>query len=277
MPSIAHCIRASAGIMLVVSSALVFSGEPAAETPPVSQQPRRPQPSSPIALIRSGWQDAVARINQVEGVQQAVTTVRVGVRMGPGDGWFHPSRSRYGWPWLAQHFDQDGNEIVTVDEFAGAAELFRRLDRDGNGELKSDDFDWSDASPFVRQQSQAGQWFSRVDKSSNGRITADEWQQFFERVAGEKGFISREDLRSGLFPAAPARSAQPSTPGQEEPSRLLLLMGLLSGELGSLCEGPGIDQPAPDFELETQDHQQTIRLSTFQKGKPVVLIFGSFT
>ncbi len=58
---------------------------------------------------------------------------------------------------------------------------------------------------------------------------------------------------------------------------MLLLLGMLSGELGSLRVGPGIDQPAPDFELETQDHKQTIRLSSFQKEKPVVLIFGSFT
>ena len=121
-----------------------------------------------------------------------------------------------------------------------------------------------------------GQWFSRVDKSSNGRITPDEWQQFFEKLAGDKGYVSREDLRVGLTPVAPKSGGAPA-PGQDGPSRELLLLGILSGELGSLREGPGIDQPAPDFELETQDHKQTIRLSTFQNEKPVVLVFGSFT
>ncbi len=131
-----------------------------------------------------------------------ITTVRVGSRMGPGDGWFHPSRSRYGWRWLLQRYDQDGNDVISADEFSGPAELFQRLDRDGSGELKADDFDWSDGSPFLRQQGQVGQWFSRVDKSSNGRITPEEWQQFFEKLAGEKGYVSREDLRTGLFPAS---------------------------------------------------------------------------
>lgn len=35
--------------------------------------------------------------------------------------------------------------------------------------------------------------------------------------------------------------------------------------------------PAPDFELETKDRDQKIRLSSFRGVKPVVLIFGSYT
>lgn len=263
--------------LLTAWAAPLFSGEPAATAASGSHESSQVQPTSPIVHLRSAWHNSVDRIKQVEGVQQMITTLRVGARMGPGDGWFHPSRSRYGWQWLVQHYDHDGNEVITVDEFSGPAESFQRLDRDGNGELKADDFDWSDGSPFLRQQGQAGQWFSRIDKSSNGRITPEEWRQFFEKMAGEKGYISREDLRTGLFPAAPLKTGAPSIPGPEEPSRVLLLLGTLSGELGSLREGPGIDQPAPDFELETQDHKQMIRLSTFQNGKPTVLVFGSFT
>jgi hypothetical protein len=173
-----------------------------------------------------------------------------------------------------------GTKKVKADEFSGPVELFERLDRDRNGELTADDFDWSDASPFLRQQGQAGQWFSRIDTSSNGRITSDEWQQFFSKLAGEKGYVSREDLRMALFPPAPKSgppSAPGSAPGQDGPSKWTLLLGILSGELGSLRAGPAIDQQAPDFELETQDHKQTFRLSSVQNEKPVVLVFGSFT
>jgi hypothetical protein len=166
--------------------------------------------------------------------------------------------------------------VITAEKFAGPPEIFERLDRDRDGELKREDFDWSDNTPFVRQQGQAGQWFARIDKSSNGRVTPEEWQQFFERLAGEKGYISRDDLRAGLFPPTP-RSGSAPLPGQQGPSMDVLLKGLVSGELGSLREGPAINDPGPDFELETQDGKRSVQLSTFRDKKPVVLIFGSFT
>jgi len=34
--------------------------------------------------------------------------------------------------------------------------------------------------------------------------------------------------------------------------------------------------PAPDFQLPTVDHKQQVQLSTL-RGKPVVLVFGSYT
>jgi Ca2+-binding EF-hand superfamily protein len=196
--------------------------------------------------------------------------------MGPGDGWFHPGQSRYGWDWLARHWDDDRDGQITEEEFNGPAELFERLDRNGDGALKPEDFDWSENSPFVRQQRQAGSWFSRIDKSSNGRISHDEWQKFFDKLAGDKGYVSPDDLRNGLFPAPPRSSPAPP-PDAQGPSRETLIKGVLSGELGSMWEVPGINQPAPEFNLETQDGKRSIRLSQFRNQKPVVLVFGSFT
>lgn len=232
-------------------------------------------PASPISKLRTWWQNSMARLKQVESVQM-VTAVLDGSQMGPGDGWFHPGQSRYGWDWLVRRYDADADGVITADEFAGPAELFETLDRDRNGELKPDDFDWSDRAPFLAQQSQAGQWFSWIDNSSNGRITPDEWQQFFEKLAGEKAYVSRDDLRLGLFPPPPKRTVPPRA-AENGPSPMVFLKGLLNGELGSLREGPGIGQPAPDFELETQDGKRTMRLSAFRGNKPVVLVFGSFT
>ena len=38
-----------------------------------------------------------------------------------------------------------------------------------------------------------------------------------------------------------------------------------------------VGDKAPDFELKTVDGKQTVRLSSFQGKRPVLLIFGSYT
>lgn len=229
---------------------------------------------SPLKLLRTWGRASIDKAREREAVRM-IAAILEGSQMGPGDGWFGPGQSRYGWDWLARRYDADHDGLITAEEFAGPRELFERLDRNRDGELKREDCDWSDSAPFVKQQGQAGQWFSRMDKSSNGRVTPEEWQQFFEKLAGEKGYLSRDDLRAGFFPPAPKTSAAP--PGSEGPTKDVLLKGVLAGELGSLREGPAIGARAPDFELQTQDGKETIRLSTFRDQKPVVLIFGSFT
>ncbi len=265
-------------IALFVAGGLADVLMAAEETVAVTSSEReapRADPDSPVTRLRSWWHGSASRFRQIEAVRM-VTAILQGSDMGPGDGWFLPGQSRYGWDWLARRFDGDGDGAISADEFAGPAELFERLDRDRNGAVQRDDFDWSDSSPFVKQQYQAGQWFSRIDTSSNGRIAPEEWQRFFEKLAGEKGFISRDDLRAGLFPPPPkVFVAPPSAP--QGPTPEMLLKGILSGELGSLREGPAIDQRAPDFELPTEDGEKSIRLSSFRGDKPVVLVFGSFT
>jgi hypothetical protein len=194
-----------------------------------------------------------------------------GSDMGPGEGWFHAGQSRYGWDWLAARYDADKNGRITREEFRGPAELFDRLDRDGDGALTPDDFDWSDRSPFLRQVRMTAQCFRSLDTNSNGRISRAEWEAFFARAAKGKDHLTREDLREALNPPSPAKGSG------DEPSPLVLILGLLSGELGSLWEGPGINQQAPDFALRTQDGKRQVRLSEFRGKKPVVLVFGSFT
>ena len=42
--------------------------------------------------------------------------------------------------------------------------------------------------------------------------------------------------------------------------------------------GPlSVGDPAPDFDLERQDHSGRVRLSGFRGVRPVVLVFGSYT
>lgn len=146
--------------------------------------------------------------------------------------------------------------------------MFDRLDRDENGVLNADDFDWSVNSPFVRRANLLEQLARALDGNSNGRISQKEWDAFFGKAAGEKGYVTADDLRAALV------APQPSSP---PPSPAVMLRGLFNGELGASSEGPEINQPAPDFILPTHDGKRQVRLSDCRGRKPVVLVFGSFT
>ena len=99
--------------------------------------------------------------------------VTKGADMGPTDGWFHPSLSRYGWSWLKVR-DRNGDGSISPKELRGPAELFRRLDRDRDGMIKADDFDWSPQSAFFRQQAGVRRRFVMMDTNSNGKISRSE-------------------------------------------------------------------------------------------------------
>jgi hypothetical protein len=230
-----------------------------------------------------GWTDLVRHgdalveslpgLKKIEAFQMAQAIVS-GSQMGPGEGWFHPGQTGYGWDWLAAHYDRNHDGKITPEELGGPPGVFEGLDRNHDGVVTPDDFDWSDKSPYVRQLGQAGQWFRMIDTNSNGKITPEEWEAYFKRLAQDKDYVTVEDLQRGLFPPPPPRSASKEPMG---PSPMVLLKGLVSGELGSMFSGPSIGQEAPDFTLHTEDGSQTYSLSQWRGKKPVVLIFGSFT
>jgi hypothetical protein len=260
-----HFAKSSRWLTLIVASTatVIFADDrpkapTAQKSPPSAQQQWK-------ALFES----LPSAIREREAVQM-LSAVLSGSEMGPSDGWFRPSLTRYDWKWMAERHQVSLDDAISADVFQGDGEAFEQLDRNRDGALKADDFDWSGNSPFVRQMSQAGQWFRGIDASSNGRITREEWDEYFERVAGAKEFLTPDDLRSALFP--PSRGG-----GGQGPSQSTLLKGLFAGELGSFCEGPALNAPAPDFELKTQTGGRSIRLSSYREKKPVVLIFGSFT
>lgn len=210
------------------------------------------------------------RVRKAEIVEMLVALTH-GSPPAAGKGWFHPGLSRYGWQWLRERYDEDGDGAISPDEFPfGAADYFARLDRDEDGRLKSDDFDWSEDAPFVKQTAQARRFFGPLDRDRNGQLTRAEWQDFFDRAALGGNALTPDDLRAALFPPEPAKADDGPTP-------LGLLKGFLSGELGSICEGPGLGRPAPDFDLAEHHGERRIRLADLRGQKPVVLIFGSFT
>jgi hypothetical protein len=199
-----------------------------------------------------------------------VVEILLGDPMRAGSSSLAVSKSRYGWDWLARRHGVGADAALRRGQFHGPEGLFDRIDRDGDGLLRAADFDWSDRAEFVRQQGIAQGLFNRLNGDGNGTITAPEWQALFDRLAGDRGALTTEDLQRAVFPARRASS-------MTRPTRLTLLRGLVSGELGSMHEGPDPGALAPDFVLHTQDGKQAVRLSQYRGHKPVVLIFGNFT
>jgi Ca2+-binding EF-hand superfamily protein len=212
----------------------------------------------------------VRYVQHIEGVEM-VSAIVGGSQMGPGEGWFHPSQSRYGWTWLAEQFDADKDGKITRKEFPGDDALFARLDRNHDGVLTAEDFDWSDSSPFLQKAGMARSWFSMVDSNGNGRISQEEWEAFFKKAAKGKNHVTLEDLQEAVTPPPAPKD------GGGGPSVLILINGLFNGELGSFHEGPKVGERAPDFRLKTQDGMRELTLGQFKDKKPVVLVFGSFT
>jgi Ca2+-binding EF-hand superfamily protein len=233
----------------------------------------KPKESATDSLTYAAWlRKAIPQV-KVPEIVEMLWAIAHGSQMGPGEGWFHSGQSRYGWSWLAARHDVALDGKITRQEFKGDPDLFERLDRNHDGELTSEDFDWSEGSAFLRQSSQARQWFRAIDANSNGRIAHEEWEAFFAKASKGKGYLTPDDLRDMLQP--PEKKKEDKS--KDEPSPWVFAKGLLSSELGSFHQGPAVGDRAPLFALKTQDGKQEIRLSDYRGKKPVVLIFGSFT
>jgi hypothetical protein len=204
---------------------------------------------------------------QPEAIRMLLAMLR-GSQMGPRDGWFGPAQSRFDWKWLAaRHGLADDAESLPVAEFQGSQSHANRLDRDGDGEITPSDLDWSDRNPWVQQAYIVSRLFRKMNARGDGRLTRQELTAFFDQISRGKDHIGVGDLREALLTGAAG----------DYPSRETLIRGLISGEVGSIHEGPGLNEPAPDFTLKTVDGKTSYRLSEVIGQQPVVLCFGNFT
>lgn len=207
-----------------------------------------------------------------EGVRMLAAVLR-GSRMGPGDGWFGPAENRYSWKWLAGRCGVDPTQGgIPRDRFRSSDAWFARLDRDKDGAITPEDFDWSDRSSYVQMSRLVDRVFQKLNTERNGHLSKQELLQFFDKAAQGKDALSAEDFRDAMLSGWFARSRPTDMPSQS-----VLIRGLFAGELGSLNEGPKLNEPAPDFTLKTADGKETIHLAKRIGPKPVVLVFGSFT
>jgi hypothetical protein len=194
-----------------------------------------------------------------------------GTWMQPTGGWFGPCETRYTWDWLARRHGVKG-PFITRKQFLGKAGLFERLDRDRDGKITPFDLDWSDRSPYIRQANLVSQLFFKINAKRDGKITQDELLAFFKAASKGKDHLTPQDLQDALL-VAPSPPLAP----EDMPSREVLVRSLFAGELGSLNDGPGLNQTAPDFTLKTPDGKDTVQLSKLLGSRPIVLVLGNYT
>jgi thiol-disulfide isomerase/thioredoxin len=204
-----------------------------------------------------------------EAVKMLVDILR-GSNMGPQEGWFGPARTRFTWEWLAKRHElgADAKEIPQ-ELFKGSEAQWKVLDRDGSGTITPQDLDWSDRNPWVQQAYLVSRLFRRLNSQGDGRLKRSELDAFFDRAASGKDHLTLADVRSALL-------GNTGAPG-DMPSRDVLVRGFISGEVGSMHEGPRPGDAAPDFTLKSPDGSTTHQLSKLIGDRPVVLVFGNFT
>lgn len=190
--------------------------------------------------------------------------------LGTDNGWFSMSKaqSRFEWPYASKRFDRNGDEQIDKTEFDGKAEDFARLDRNSDEVIGAADFDWS--IPPSPAASTISRMFSMSDANGNGKLTRDEFVALFDRLKGDSGYLSSEELVEQL--TGMSSGSRPPEPL----NRSMMVMALLHQELGAFPPGPELNQPAPDFTLRKVDGG-SVTLANVIGNKPIVLIFGTFT
>ena len=175
------------------------------------------------------------------------------------------------WNWLVEMYDLDRDRVVARGEFSGTLSDFARLDRNRDGVLTAEDFDWSTYGLLCQQKETTFALFKSVDTSSDGRISGEEWQAHFARIASKKGYLNEEELEELIFLPRVVKTRKEQLNFASIASFLDDANAKFSPEL------PKVGDLAPDFELRTADGLMTVRLSSFRGKKPVVLIFGCFS
>ncbi|MEX0641542.1 MAG: hypothetical protein WD468_02515 [Pirellulales bacterium] len=213
---------------------------------------------------------AYAGVRPPESVRMLAAILR-GSKMGPGEGWFEASETRYTWKWLAGHSGVDpAKGGIGRANFSGPDASFSRLDRNKDGTITPDDLDWSDRNPYVQSSKMAARVFKKLNAQADDGLTKDELLKFFEKAARGKVSLSADDFRDALLAGDVAKPS-------EMPSTAVLVRGFFAGDLGSMHEGPKLNEAAPEFRLQAVEGSQTVQLSKLVGSKPVMLVFGSFT
>ena len=198
--------------------------------------------------------------------------ILAGSRLGAGEGWFKMalSQTRFSWERISQQYDSDSDGKIDKAEFSGLDDDFMRLDRDGDHAVTAIDLDWSEHS---LTPTPGLMLFFQADRDSNGKLTREEFADLFTSLdVDQQGFLAIDELRHEFeVPTQRRREERPDAP---TPSKLVL--GLQRQEIGSLQPGPKLDEPAPDFTLNSLDGLD-VRLSNEIGEQPIVLIFGNFT
>jgi len=267
-----------ASVLSVLTAAVLTAAAHAGE--PAVTDPRSPAPTEEaarrwvLAAFEAPLLDYYGRGTAGSEAARMLATVQRGDPLRGGVGWYDPGQSRYDWPWFTDRFDTNRDRRLSKEELKG--EWFTRLDRDRDGVVTADDFDWSDKSSWAKQTGVSLRFFRAIDGDGSGKLNETEVLEYFKKLAGEKGHVNPDDLRDALLQAAAVESGK----GKAKAKRVTdegWMKGLFAGDLGSPLDGPRVGRAAPDFTLTTQDGKKQVTLSDYRDKRPVVLVFGSFT
>jgi alkylhydroperoxidase family enzyme/thiol-disulfide isomerase/thioredoxin len=263
-----YMTRISDGFQLPLERENVF-GPPAAETQANEEMAPEVETLTPEAAAIA---DELRRTLDKDSEAIAMLNdILKGSNLGPEDGWFPLAKveNRFGWEYVLKRYDTNADASISTEEFQGHEEDFGRLDRDDDGAVTADDFDWSEHS---LTPSPGLMMFFMADSDANGKVTKDEFLGLYEQFVAGGDYLAIDDLRSAL---SQSNSGQRSKRA-DTPTPSTLVKGLKNQELGSLQPGPRLDELAPDFTLTALDGKK-VTLSKVTHEKPTVLIFGNFT
>lgn len=191
-----------------------------------------------------------------------------------GTRWYRPSQTRYTWERLAKRQGVGGDESLTREQFSGSPMWFEILDRDRDGKITPRDLDWSEGTKLGAATQLAKSLFFAIDANRDGKVTVTEWQAYMKKLGQGRDELAIDDLIPIFMTDQVKPAAAKAKDGQVHPA---LLKAFMDGDLGSWCEGPNLEQRAPDFTLRSPDGKSSVTLSDSVDSKPVVLVFGSFT
>lgn len=202
-----------------------------------------------------------------------------GKQMGPNAGWFKSSEKVLGWDWMSQNFDTNQDGKVTRREGDSFDRVFDAIDKNRDGKISPEDFNWDDVS-HVGPTKPSEAMFLMLDRDSNGRVDQKEIMQLMANLdEDKKGYLTPDEFANGfgVFDDNPfdKEKKQQKVGPKQDPNRMMNM--LFNGEFGTLTEGPKIGAAAPDFELPLLKGDGKVKLSSFLGDKIVVLNFGSFT
>jgi Ca2+-binding EF-hand superfamily protein len=119
------------------------------------------------------------------------------VLANPMIGWSGQSEPETGASTFIQHFDQDGDGLVSSEEFPGNQEQFQRLDLDGDGYLDITQAPKRPPHRPVDPETLLSEW----DADQDGYLSADEFpgpeDHFYDLDADGDGLLSQQELVEG--------------------------------------------------------------------------------
>ena len=205
------------------------------------------------------------------------------------------------WGFLAQRYDGDGDGAIARSEYGRGDEPFARLDRDGDGQLRFADLERAGPLPpdfgipllLVRLAGDARdgatpiaplvEALAGLDRDGDGRVARAE----FEPVAAQGVPLGVDAFATLLAGMDADRDRLLSRPEIErwlrgrdaEGDGLLAVRERMPGSpaLPSGWVEARERTAAPDFPAARLDDLAPVRLSELRRGKPLALIFGSFS